>query len=375
MMNQHFDVAVVGAGVIGTTVAWRLAQTGRAVVLIERDHCGAEASSAAAGILGAQLEVSEPGPFYDLCVESRGLFQSFVDELFELTGKDSELKSNGLLQIAYTEVEAKLLQEKMRWQRSAGSEAYWMDEKDVAKREVCLAPCFGALYLPDDGNILATGLMSALETAVKKTCTLLEGVEVFGVQMCSDQTYSLMTSCGTLHVESVVVAAGAWANHILGPLAAECNIQPVKGQLVAVRPQHGAAPQHTVYHDHVYLVPKRNGMMIVGATEDREAGFNRNVASGPIASLITAAQRIVPGIGQAIYERSWIGIRPGSSDNRPWVGPVTASKGMHAAVGHYRNGILLAPVTGKMIVHGVEGREYPEHWQAFGASREGRCVG
>lgn len=368
-MNKVFDVIVIGGGVIGTTSAWKLAKTGRRVLLLERQRCGAEASSAAAGMLGAQLEVSEPGSFYHLCLESRSLYQAFVDELYETTGIDAQLTHNGILQLAYSEKEVDALQTRMQWQRENGSRAEWLSHTDVAAQESTLSTSHGALLLPDDGNVNAPLLVSALEAAVKRHCRVVEGVEVTDIQRDVHGHYTVVTPTVNYASESIVIATGAWASRLLRPFAPQCVTQPVKGQLLSIRPRNGQQLHRTVFNNHSYMVPKRDGTIIVGATEDRVAGFNRDVVIDAIAYLLATAGRIAPGLCDAVFERSWTGIRPGTSDDRPWIGELPEFPGLHVAVGHFRNGILLAPVSGDMIVQAMDGQSWPHHWQAFHAGR------
>ncbi|WAH36966.1 glycine oxidase ThiO [Alicyclobacillus dauci] len=364
-MDELFDVIVIGGGAIGMTSAWRIAQTGRRVLLLERGQLGGEASSAAAGMLGAQLEVSEPGPFYQLCLESRSLYENFVNELYEITGIDAQLMHNGIFQLAYSETEAQALHERMKWQTAGGANAEWIDSQSVAEQEPVLSGCLGALLLPDDSNVNARLLTRSLGVAVHRTCTVHEGIHVTDIQPLSGGGYTVMTATNSYIGESVVVAAGAWAERLLQPFSTPCTIRPVKGQLLTIRPRHGQRLRRTVFNDHVYLVPKRDGTIVVGATEERDSGFNRDVTIDSLMSLLFAAQRIAPGLHDAVFEQSWTGLRPGSPNGQPWIGEIPEYPGLHVAVGHFRNGILLSPVTGNMVTQSVKGEPWPERWQPF----------
>ncbi|WP_258112605.1 glycine oxidase ThiO [Alicyclobacillus sp. SP_1] len=365
-MTDAFDVIVIGGGVIGMSSAWRLAGTGRRVLLLERDRTGAEASSAAAGMLGAQLETSSPGPFFQLCLESRSLYQNYVDELREETGVDAQLNHNGIYQLALTETEAHALQRRMEWQIQAGGRAQFLSSREVYESEPLVARNFGALYLPDDGNIHAPLLIRALSLAVKRTCTVLEGAEAISIVTHNSLDYTVSTHSEKYVTRTVVVATGAWAPHLLPSLTG--RIRPVKGQLLSIRPRR-ATLQRTIFHHHTYLVPKRDGTIVVGATEDKEAGFNRDVRADAVQYLLDSAQQVAPGLSDAVFVRSWIGHRPGSEDAHPWIGELAESPQLHVAVGHFRNGILLAPVTANMLLDSIERRPWPVHWQAFHPAR------
>ncbi|QSO47809.1 glycine oxidase ThiO [Alicyclobacillus mengziensis] len=363
-----FDIIVIGGGVVGLTSAWKLAESGRKVLVLDRNQCGAEASSAAAGMLGAQLEVSEPGDFYQLCLESRQLYPQFAEDLFEKTGIDTGLTDNGILKLAFSTEEVDALKSQMDWQIKGGARAEFVNAVDIAHFEPVLANCAGGLFLPDDSNISAPLLARALSVAAKTSCTVKEGSEVVAIAR-DKSSYRVKTQSETFYAESVVIAAGAWARHLL-PQALECDIQPVKGQLLAIRPQNGLSIRRTVFSNHTYLVPKRDGTIVVGATEDRTAGFDKDATIDAISDLVTAVQRIAPGLRNAVFERTWTGLRPGSSDDRPWIGEVADSPGLHVAIGHFRNGILLAPVTAQMIVASIAGEPWPHHWQTFHVSRK-----
>lgn len=366
-MTESYDVVVIGGGVIGMTSAWRLAQTRRRVLLLEQNFTGAGASSAAAGMLGAQLEVSAPGSFYQLCLESRSLYQAFVDELFEQTGIDTQLTHNGIYQIAFSEEEVSKLQQKLAWQVEGGVRAEFLSSAEVNSQEPTLAMNQGALFLPDDSNIQAPLLVRALQTAVKQICSVLEGVEVTEIVSQGRSGYAVFTQSDTYFSESVVIATGAWASRLLP--ASPIHVQPVKGQLLAIRPRGAQQLKHTVFSQHTYLVPKRDGTIVVGATEDREAGFNRDVTADAIHHLLSEVERIAPALSNSAFEKSWTGIRPGSYDGYPWIGELPESPGLHVAVGHFRNGILLAPVTANMIVASLERQQWPSHWQKFHVTR------
>ncbi|GEO24959.1 glycine oxidase [Alicyclobacillus acidoterrestris] len=365
-MRNLFDVIVIGGGAIGMTSAWRLAQTGRRVLLLEQGQLGGEASSAAAGMLGAQLEVSEPGAFYQLCLESRALYAQFVDELFSLTGIDAQLSHNGILQMAFDATHVTALKSRMRWQIDHGARAEWLDADEVKRQEPHLAKALGALLLPDDSNVNTPLLMRALAAAVKQICQVCEGSHVTDIEhQKTGDGYVVKTATGSYWGESVVVAAGAWSQRLLEPFSTPCAIRPVKGQLAAIRPRQGLAIRHTIYSAPVYLVPKRDGTIVVGATEEREAGYNRDVTIDALTTLFTAVARMAPGLRDAIFERTWMGLRPGSPNGQPWIGEVAGAPGLHVAVGHFRNGILLAPVTAKMVVQSVSREPWPARWQPF----------
>lgn len=218
---------------------------------------------------------------------------------------DPQLTHNGIFQLAYSQEEVEILRAKMHWQREYGSQIEWLSDRDVTAQEPTLSPCHDALLLPNDSNINAPMLMKSLEFAAKRYCTVKEGVEVLDIRHQSHGTYTAITTTGSYSAKSIVVTAGAWANRLIQPFEIPCNVYPVKGQLLAIRPRNGHRLCHTVFSQHTYMVPKRDGTIVVGATEDRTAGFNRDLTTDAIAYLLSAVQRMAPELSDSVFERSW----------------------------------------------------------------------
>ncbi|MBX5437827.1 MAG: glycine oxidase ThiO [Alicyclobacillaceae bacterium] len=361
---SNYDVIVVGGGVIGCTIGWRLGQTGRRVLLLERGRLGAEASSAAAGMLGAQLEVSSPGPFFRLCLESRRLYPAFAEALLEETGIDIQLSPMGILRLAADAAEAQRLRQTLEWQQACGGRGEWWEEGQVRQAERVLAATAGALYLPDDHNVSAPLLARAVAAAAGRRCEVVEGDPVWRVTPAAGGV-QVQTASAVYHAETAVIAAGAWSEALLAEWDWRPRIQPVKGQILSVRPQPGASVRHTVFADGVYLVPKRDGSIVVGATEEHGAGFDKALTADGVGALLDLLRRVAPGLRNARLERAWSGLRPGSPEGRPLIGPVPGVPGVWAATGHFRNGILLAPVTAEMVRRGLDGEAWPDSWQSF----------
>jgi len=363
-VRNVYDVIVVGGGVVGASSAWRLAQSGRRVLLLERRKIGSEASGAAAGMLGAQLEVGSPGPFYHLCIESRNKYPNFAEALLDETGIDVQLVQNGILRLAYNSGEVNELEKQRAWQTEVGCRAQWWNEDTLTAAEPTLAASLGALLLPDDGNLSAPLLTQALGVAAVRNVEVMEDTEVQRITPSAQQV-RVDTVLASYVAEHVVIAAGAWAKVFLSQVGVASHIYPVKGQMMAIRPRHGMRLHHTVFSRHAYLVPKRDGTIVVGATEDHHAGFNRDVTVGNMAFLTSALERMAPGLNDSIVVRSWTGLRPGSPTGLPLIGPVPGTDRVILAAGHFRNGILLAPITAEMILKVLSREVWPEVWRAF----------
>ncbi len=363
-MQQTYDVIVVGGGAIGSAIAWRLGQSGRKVLLLERGQLGTEASSAAGGMLGAQLEVGAPGPLYHLCLESRSLYQDFTRELFEETGMDAQYAENGILRIPVSEEEASELKACMAWQIQSGGQAEWLNERDVLELEPEVLAPYGGLLLPKDGNVSAPLLSRALGAAAVKRAHVVEGAEVTTISL--KETHVEVETPNAVYIgEQVVVAAGAWADKVLQSTNTRFGISPVKGQIFAIRPTDDARLTRTIFRNHAYLVPKRDGTIVVGATEEHDAGYNRHVTVEALANLFTSLREIAPNLAKAKFERAWVGFRPKPEALKPAIGLVPGNPRLSVAVGHFRNGILLTPVTAKIILSQMEQETQKEVWAAF----------
>lgn len=363
-MNKVYDVVVIGGGAIGTSIAWRVGQSGRSVLLLERSKVGREASSAAAGMLGAQLEVNSPGPFFHLCLESRDRYDKFAEELLAETGIDVQLVKNGILHLAHDEEEAESLKHRLHWQGKTGARGEWWDSSSIAAEEPHLGPTSGGAFLPDDSNISASLLTRALRVAAQNFIDVQEETEVLGIRPGKDGV-QVNTTLRTYAANQVVIASGAWAQPFLESLGVPFRVYPVKGQMMAVRPRSGTGLRHTVFSQHAYLVPKQDGSIIVGATEDHQAGFNHDVTVDALAYLAASLERIAPGLKDAVFEQSWTGLRPGSASALPVIGPVPGRENIILAAGHFRNGILLSPVTADMVLAALNQEPWKDTWQSF----------
>lgn len=355
-MEKTYDVIVIGGGVIGSIIAWRLGQAGADVLLLEKGALGEDgASGAAAGMLGAQFEMEEPGPAYDVAIKSRALYPALADELFEETGISIQLSQRGTLRLAHSEKEVAQLKKRAAWQVALGDRAEWLSSDEVKRREPLLANAYGALDLPDDRNVAAPMVHQALAAAARKRTEVREGTAVYRCDVV-DQAVTVTTSAGRFQAKRVVLATGAWTGQIAGLPRVKNEIAPVKGQIFALRPRSAHRLTHTVFASTVYLVPKQDGRIVVGASEEHGAGFNRDVTPEALASLFGALKAVAPDLATASFESAWVGFRPGSADAKPQLGPHPEMDRVIYATGHFRNGILLAPITGRWISEYLLGR-------------------
>ena len=362
------DVVVIGGGVIGLTVARALAQRGvRDVCLIERTALGTEASFAAGGILAPQAEADGRDEFFELACRSRDLYFDFAAALFEETGVDVELDTTGTIYVAPTDGDFEEIEQRYEWQSKAGLAVEKLTAREAREIEPCVAETLrGALLFPRDVQVENRRLLNALMNSVSKldlkvaTDTTVEAVKIERSQIKGVQTSRGFVSC-----QKVVVAAGTWSSMI--EHAHTPKIEPVRGQMICfdAKPQ---LTRHVIYSPRGYLVPRRDGRLLAGSTSEN-AGFTKQVTAGGVSSILAHASEISPQIENLPIVDTWAGLRPRAADGLPVLGPCDEIDGLVYATGHYRNGILLAPVTGELIADAVVNGHISPLLTAFSPNR------
>jgi glycine oxidase len=358
--TEKSDVVIVGAGAVGLGIAWRLAQRGASVIVFDRGAVGSGASNAAAGMLAACAE-AEPGEeaLVALGRLAQAAWPAFAAELEEATGIDVELRREGLLVVALTADDQARLRHQLAFQKSLGLPLDWISAAEARRREPHFAAIAGALFSPEDHQVENRRLTAALHAAARQAgAEIREHTAVEQVIARQDRVVGVRLADGSeVEAASVVLAAGAWSRAIAGiPAPLLPPVRPVKGQTLALRMDPGAPLlNHVVWGPNVYLVPRRDGRLIIGATVE-EKGFDATLTAGGVLALLEAAWRIVPAIEELPIHEMWVGHRPGSRDDAPILGPGPL-EGLVYATGHHRNGILLAPVTAehmaRLVLDGV----------------------
>jgi glycine oxidase len=366
-------IVVVGAGVVGLGLGWRLAQRGADVTLFDRATAGSGASWAAAGMLATCAE-AEPGEeaLVRLGRLSQSLWPDFVTELEQVSGIAVNLRREGTLVVALTVDDHARISHRLVFQKSLALPVEWMSAAEVRRREPHLAPGFaGALFSPEDHQVDNRKLAVALHrAAVAAGARVHERRGVRQIIVEQNRVVGVELDDGLrVGADVVVLAAGAWSRAIAGlPAAMRPPVRPVKGQSLALL-MAVAAPllTHVVWGPNVYLVPRLDGRLILGATVE-EKGFDTTLTAGGVLALIEAAWRLVPAIEDLPLSETWVGHRPGSRDDAPILGRGPL-EGLVYATGHHRNGILLTPVTADLVTDVVlDGRIDPAI-AAFGLDR------
>lgn len=372
-MGQHTaDVVVIGGGTIGTATAWRCAQRGLSVIVVDPDP-GRGAWHTAAGMLSptSELQYAEE-PLFRLGRESVARFPAFVEELEQLTGQHVAFWPCGTLSTAWDAADLAAQRDLYAFWQSVGAEARLLTGRELRELEPALAAGVpGGLLVADDHQVdprrLHRALGAAAEqagvTSFRSTAEVRAGERVTGVRLADGTDIS---------AGWVVNAAGAWAAGIAG-IPADCvaPVRPVKGQTLRLRLPGPPRLQHVVRGSvrgyPVYLVPRADGRIVVGASVE-DVGFDDRPRAGAVYELLRDAQTLLPELGEAELEEVCTGFRPGSPDNAPIIGP-TALPGLVHATGHYRNGILLTPVTADALATLIADGRLPAAVSAFTPGR------
>jgi glycine oxidase len=393
--KREFDAIFVGGGVIGLSCAWRAAQRGARVVVLDRAEPPAGATRVAAGMLApvGELAFGEP-ELLEMTLASAQLYPGFVAELEAASGESSGYTHQGALHIALDRDEAAELRRVHDLQRSLGLEAEWLPPRRCRELEPGLTPSFnGGVHAPGEAAVDPRALTAALLAALAEAGAELRfarapkprpgedgtadapnalevgearrqvpnAPEVVGGIFDGERLVGVRTADGEeLRADAVVLATGAWAGSTEWlPEHARPPVRPVKGQILELRGRDGAAPcERIVASERVYLVPRPDGRLIVGATTE-EQGFDTAVTAGGVHELLREAYRLLPDVAEMELVAAMAALRPGTPDNLPLIGP-GAIEGLILATGHYRNGILLAPLTADAVAALLAGERLPE---------------
>jgi glycine oxidase len=356
--ERSYDAVIVGGGVIGLSCAWRAAQRGARVAVVERSNPAAGATGVAAGMLApvGELAFGEP-QLLRMTLAAAELYPDFVAELEAASGISTGYSSGGALHVALDRDEAAELHRVHELQRSLGLAAEWLAPRRCRQLEPGLTPSFnGGVHAPDEAAVepraLAAALLAALGAAGVEVRTetgvaeaLLDGERIAGLRTEDGEE---------LRAATVVLAAGAWSGLAEWlPQPARPPVRPVKGQILELCARDGVPPcERIVASERVYLVPRADGRLVVGATVE-EQGFDTAVTAGGVHELLREAYRLLPDVAEMELTEAMAGLRPGTPDNLPRVGPSPVD-GLLWATGHYRNGILLAPLAANAIADLLE---------------------
>ncbi len=353
------------------SVAWRAAQRGMRVVVLERDKPGAGSSGVAAGMLAPISEaLLTEQPLLRLGLASARAYPAFVAELHDAAGVDTGYYRSGTLLAARDADEAEALGRELALRTRLGLTVTRLRPSEARQLEPALAPALRlALEIPDDHAIDPRRLVSALAVALARAGgELRHRVEVTRIALAHGRVTGVQVAgWETVAAEQVVVASGAWTLDGI-PVQAQVRLRPVKGQIMRMRDPNGPGLLNRVVRMRGgYIVPRGDGRYVLGATME-ERGFDTTVTGGAVYALLRDAIELVPGLTELVLEEVSAGLRPASPDNAPVIGP-GAIPGLHWAAGHYRHGVLLAPVTADGVVRMLAGEDADEVLAPFDPRR------
>ena len=372
-MNINTDLVIVGGGVVGTAIAYFAALRGMSCTLLEKGVVGSGASNAASGVLS-----SSPGQdgYARLGRRSLELFHELAPSLREESGVDIELEECGELILALDESEVIALQGLRRQLSELGADARWIESDDLLQMEPALNPAvMGAIYEPDVCRVNNQRLSDALASAARRRGAVIrQGVEVTGLLMDGGQVTGVNTSEGPTYAGNVVLAAGAWTGLMDRWLYGDKSpsvvrqpmVKPVRGVNLNLQPRHGSISS-VIHGSWGLLVPRNDGSVIAGATVE-EVGFDSRVTVGSVHSILGLGAALVPSLGDADFNWGLAGLRPGSADSMPVIGPLPDHDNVYLASGHFRNGILLCLATGEAIAGMLDGNP-DDHLASFSPAR------
>jgi glycine oxidase len=370
--STSYDVIVAGAGVVGLACAWRAARDGHRVCVLERGRIGSGASGVAAGMLAPVGEASwGEEALLALGLESLHRWDEFADELAGDSAKPAGYRRIGALHLALDRDEAEALTRRYELHRDLGLASERLTPSQARALEPSLSPSVtAALHAPDEGAADPVVVSAALATAVRaRGGEVAEQTEITGLEIGGDGATVSLAGGGEVACRRLVVATGAWSGSAEWlPEELRPPVRPVKGEILTLRARAGEAPcERILAHERIYLVPRKDGRLIAGATVE-ERGFDETVTAGGVHEILREAYRLLPEVAELELVEARARLRPGTPDNRPVIGAVGP---IVLATGHYRNGILLAPATADAVAAIIRGDEPGIDAGAFGPGRFG----
>ena len=368
---MHSEVLVIGGGVIGLSIARELYKKGiKEVAIVDRGRCGSESSWAAAGMLAPNIETDATSEFHRLGIEALAVYPSFAEALLDETGIDVELDRSGTLCLAFNTEEEALLSEAYERHRLRGVSVDRLSARDINDAEPAISNAArAALSFPNDWQVENRKLLDALmRFATLSDARIIENTEVLSLITEGTKVVGAATSNGEFRANVTIVATGAWTSFIkIADTSMPFIVKPIRGQMIAFSTKERQL-RRVVYSPRGYVVPRADGRVLVGATVE-DVGFDKSTTMAGIGELTAAAYEIMPALENFPVTESWAGLRPFAADGLPVIGELPGYKHAFVATAHYRNGILLAPLTAKLIADRIADGIESDYLESFGAKR------
>ncbi|WP_058308255.1 glycine oxidase ThiO [Gracilibacillus massiliensis] len=367
-MSNQFDQIIVGGGIIGVSIAYQLSKRGYRVLVLEAKEIGAEASTAAAGMLGVQMEFKEDSPLFQFAKESRSLFPKLAKDLKQESGIDIQFREKGAYKLIYSEEERNHLENIAHFQTNQGIEVQIVSPEEIREKEMS-RDFYLALDCPKEGQVSAPHLTKAFAIAAEAYgATIYECSEVHQLVIEQNKVSGVKVGNQYYAADQVIITSGFKSPQFKEYIPA-LDITPVKGECLSVVTEKPLI-QSTIFTDDCYLVPKLGNRIIIGATSKPEQ-LDKQVEVASVLKLLNSAKKVVPKIREASIENIWAGIRPLAKRGSPFLGEVPDTSGLFVATGHYRNGILLAPKTSLFMTDLLEGiSDEPDYVRAFSLTKD-----
>ncbi len=364
------DVIVVGAGIVGCAIAYELTRRGASCIVIDSRLIGMAATNAAGGILAPLAEFQRPGALVGLGLESLRLYPRWVEQLQEdVPDVDVEFELNGVLRVAFNDGEMAKLRKGLRYQDKVYLELMELDQATIREVEPRLShDIIGGLLCPDEGQVSNQLFTLALSRAAKQRgARFYERSPVIGFRKSGGRLTTVRTATGEYACDHLVLAAGPWTRPLAKKLGADVPTRPIRGQMMALGGMSTPVRQ-VVWGPKGYVVPRANGLVFAGSTLE-DVGFRFGTTKSGLAKVRRAANELVPQLKQAREHFTWFGLRPGSPDGLPILGTLPGWENVTLATGHFRNGILLAPITGELIAEEIIANKRSERLGPFRPDR------
>ena len=353
-MQKTADVAIVGGGVIGCSIAYYLAKRGIKSIVFEQHHLASGASGATAGLITPLWHVDHThDALFEMGLRSLNVYPGLAADLAE-SGSDPGLWQCGVLKVAVAQEEVETLKDDFAWQGELGLGVTWLDADEVFEREPELSrETLGGVFSPHEGHITGQRLVDSLiHVATQRGATLLEGEEVTGLKTDGRRVTGVRTAKDVFHAEHTVLATGPWTGAADRWIDRSIPVRPIKGQRALLQ-KAGFLPKSVVHSFRGTVVPQTDGTILVGATR-HEDEFDQEVTAGAIMSILSNAVSILPTLKDARFVEARAGVRPGSPDDVPIIGPIPGWEGLSVASGHDGTGVMLAPGTAELVADYID---------------------
>ena len=352
--TKSSDILIVGGGVIGLSLAREMRKKGvEKISILERNSaCGAEASSAAAGMLAPHAECDETDDFYYFCNQSIALYPNFASELLDETGVDIELDRNGTLYLAFTETDSREIRARFERQKKSDFPVEYLSATDARKTEPFVSPDVReGLFFPDDWQVENRRLLHALEKFAEFSgIEIYTNAEIKNLLVENGKVVGAQTETEKFYAPVVVLATGAWTSLVkagAGNLSLPLEIKPIRGQMISFHTAKRLFSK-VIYTPRGYIVPRADGRILSGATVE-DAGFDKSLTEAGVEFLRQNAFEISPSLANLEINEKWAGLRPFAADGLPILGALAEIENLFVATAHFRNGILLAPLTAEIL--------------------------